>query len=36
MTIAEAKEIIKKTKSQKLKRDMERFILNKKRKERER
>lgn len=34
MTIAEAKEIIKKTKSQKLKRDMERFIRNKKRKER--
>lgn len=36
MTIAETKEIIKKTKSQKLKRDMERFIRNKKRKERER
>nr|DAI02155.1 MAG TPA: hypothetical protein [Caudoviricetes sp.] len=36
MTIAEAKEIIKKTKSQKLKRDMERFIRNKKRKERKR
>lgn len=36
MTIAEAKEIIKKTKSQKLKRDMERFIRNKKREERER
>lgn len=36
MTIAEAKEIIKKTKSQKLKQDMERFIRNKKRKERER
>lgn len=36
MTIVEAKEIIKKTKSQKLKRDMERFIRNKKRKERKR
>lgn len=36
MTIAEAKEIIKKTKSQKLKRDMERFIRNKKRREMER
>jgi hypothetical protein len=36
MTIAEAKEIIKKTKSQKIKRDMERLKRNKKRKERER